>query len=115
MIPRAIVDEWSKQGYERGAMGYPTSDVFCGLLDDGCGQHFQGGSAYARGPVQRGYQALVHFVPGPIRDAWVAQGWERGRLFYPMLPAQLVRGRTVQLFYGGSISVHNGLVRVNYR
>ncbi|MGY2080703.1 LGFP repeat-containing protein [Modestobacter sp. SYSU DS0657] len=115
VIPRAIVDEWSKQGYERGGMGYPTSAVFCGLRDGGCGQHFQGGSAYAGGPITNGYRAIVNFVSGPIRDAWAAQGWEQGRLSYPAGAMTVRNGLVSQPFVGGGISVRDGRVSVWYR
>ncbi len=41
-----IRDAWAATGWERGELGLPRSDTFCGLRDGGCGQHFRGGSIY---------------------------------------------------------------------
>ena len=56
---------WNRLDYERG-LGYPTSDVTCGLKDNGCYQDFQKG--------------LIHYTPGTgahgtsgeILRAWAA-------------------------------------------
>ncbi|WP_091559689.1 hypothetical protein [Arthrobacter sp. ok362] len=31
-------------GYEKGKLGYPTSNETCGLANGGCVQNFQGGT-----------------------------------------------------------------------
>ena len=64
-------------GYETGPLGLPISGLICGLKDSGCGQVFQGGRVYSSPG------AGVHAVGGAIQSAWIAQGWEAGRLGYP--------------------------------
>ncbi|GAB4081155.1 hypothetical protein [Modestobacter muralis] len=91
---------WAAQGWESGALGYPTSDFFCGLSNLGCGQHFQGGSVYSvPGPLES------VAVPTAIRDVWAARGWENGRYGYPSGPAYSVAGGIAQPFAGGTITV----------
>lgn len=67
----AIFEQWGRNGWEAGHLGYPTSNEFCGLRGGGCGQHFQNGSIYWS-PAYG-----VHFVKGAIRDKWGAMGWEQ--------------------------------------
>jgi uncharacterized protein with LGFP repeats len=93
----AIWLRWERDRWENGPLGCPVGNPFCGLRDGGCGQHFQGGSIYfsARsGPVR---------VSGVFRDRWAAQGWENGRLGYPVSEPQVVRGVWVQYFQGGQL------------
>ena len=91
-------------------MGYPTSDVFCGLQDGGCGQHFERGSVYwSNGTVPSA-------VIGPLRDRWSALGWETGRLGYPTRePAAYAHGGSWQPFQGGILKLIGGRVSVTYR
>jgi uncharacterized protein with LGFP repeats len=70
---------WVARGYEVGPLGYPTSDMICGLKDNGCGQVFQGGTLYTS--PKAGTHALTN---GDVSAAWVAQGWENGPLGYPV-------------------------------
>ena len=42
----AVKATWGATGWERGKLGYPTSDYTCGLKDGGCFQHFQGGDIH---------------------------------------------------------------------
>ncbi|CCH86172.1 exported protein of unknown function; putative LGFP repeats [Modestobacter italicus] len=95
----AIRDAWGAQGWERGGLGYPTTEAACGIRDGGCFQVFQGGSVY----WSRGTGALP--VSGAIRDAWAWQGWENGRLGYPIRgPVCGLRdGGCFQVFQGGSV------------
>ena len=39
-----IQTAWAKQGYENGALGYPTSTQNCILNNTNCNQTFQGGT-----------------------------------------------------------------------
>ncbi|MGN7148009.1 GH25 family lysozyme, partial [Arthrobacter sp. SAFR-179] len=39
-----IREAWKTTGFERGTLGYPTSDQTCGLKDGGCYQNFQNGA-----------------------------------------------------------------------
>ncbi|RBY97082.1 hypothetical protein DQ237_05705 [Blastococcus sp. TF02-8] len=95
----AIRDAWGRSGWENGRLGYPTTDVTCGLRGGGCWQGFQGGT--------------IHWTPGTgaritdgaIRDAWGRAGWETGRLGYPTGNAVcgLRGGGCWQGFQGGTI------------
>ncbi|MBJ7450973.1 MAG: hypothetical protein JHC71_02680 [Blastococcus sp.] len=95
----AIWHRWERDRWENGPLGYPVGNPICGLRNGGCGQHFQGGSVYfslGSGPVR---------VSGTIRDKWAAQGWENGRLGYPVSEVQRVRGVWVQYFQGGQLRI----------
>ena len=76
-LPTVLRNAWAASGYERGPLGYPTTDP--GTTPDGVGRyvHFQGGSIYWTAATG------AHVIRGAVRDAWAAQGWERGRLGYP--------------------------------
>ncbi|WP_139220414.1 reprolysin-like metallopeptidase [Trujillonella endophytica] len=92
----AIRDTWSGYGWEAGRLGYPLTEEICGLRDGGCFQAFQGGSVY--------WSPATGAVPvwGAIRDAWAGQGWEHGRLGYPVSGESCWHG-CQQRFQGGSI------------
>jgi uncharacterized protein with LGFP repeats len=89
---------WARQGWERSALGYPTTDQRA--TPDGVGRynHFQGGSIYWS-PVTG-----AHAVRGPIRDTWARLGWERSALGYPTGSEQAtVDGGRSADFQGGSV------------
>lgn len=94
---------WAAQRWETGALGYPTTDEFCQLRDNGCGQHFQGGSIYWS------FNTGPQIVSGPIRDAYARDGWEAGRLGYPRGEVRMQGSGAgsywIQDFQGGWISV----------
>ncbi|GAB3358600.1 hypothetical protein [Modestobacter lapidis] len=98
-VTGTIRDRWAAQGWEGGALGYPTTDAFCGLRDGGCGQHFAGGSIYTSAA------GGARIVSGVLRNAWAAQGWEGGALGYPITDAfcGLRDGGCGQHFRGGSV------------
>ncbi|MCF6507867.1 hypothetical protein E9549_10700 [Blastococcus sp. MG754426] len=107
----SIKTAWARQGWEHGVLGLPTSDTFCGLRDGGCGQHFQGGSVYAAGPVAGWAGTRASVVPAAIRDAWSARGWENGYLGYPVTDGSAgIDGSYSQRFQGGNLRVRNGRV-----
>jgi uncharacterized protein with LGFP repeats len=95
----AIGAVWIEQGREAGPLGYPSTDMGCGMVRDGCGQQFQGGSVYWSPAT--GAQA----TSGAIRAAWIAQGWERGTLGFPAAPMTCDRadGGCEQRFEGGTL------------
>ncbi|GAB3699758.1 hypothetical protein [Mariniluteicoccus flavus] len=95
----AMGGPWAEQGWENGAMGYPTSDEMCGLRDGGCRQDFQDGSVtWASGPG-------AHFVRGAIAREWRVQGAQQGWLGYPLTNemCRLVDGGCWQVFQGGRV------------
>lgn len=74
----AIRAKWAAMGWERSALGYPTTDEL--PTPDGVGRfnHFsRSGSIYWT--PQTGAQAVY----GAIRQRWEALGWERSYLGYP--------------------------------
>ncbi|QGF23535.1 M15 family metallopeptidase [Raineyella fluvialis] len=73
----SIRETWTHNNWENGFLGYPTSDEFCGLTQNGCGQHYQGGEIYWSPATD------AHFVRGSIRETWTHNNWENGRLGYP--------------------------------
>ena len=74
----AIRDKWESLDWERGYLGYPTTDETSTPDTVGRFSHFQGGSVYWT--PETGAQAVhIH-----VRDKWEALGWERGNLGYPI-------------------------------
>ncbi|WP_051515837.1 Ig-like domain-containing protein [Candidatus Blastococcus massiliensis] len=105
----AIRDTWARQGWETGRLGYPTSSEFCGLRGGGCFQEFQGGAIYFS-PASG-----AHVVLGGIRDTWARQGWETGRLGYPVSGESFSGGAYRQTFQGGTITLDGRGPRITYR
>jgi uncharacterized protein with LGFP repeats len=73
-----IYQKWAELTWERGPLGYPTTDETG--TPDGRGRfnHFdKGGSIYWTS------QTGAHAVYGSIRDKWRVLGWETGPLGYP--------------------------------
>jgi stage II sporulation protein D len=103
-----VWEAWGRSGWENGPLGYPVSGEV--PLAGGYGQVFQGGTIY----WSPGGGA--HSVSGVFRDAWAAQGWENGRLGYPIADElRSPAGSRMQLFAGGSIGVSpSGRVQVTY-
>ena len=95
----SIAARWVGEGAESGYLGYPSTDMGCGMVRSGCGQQFQGGSIYASPAT--GAQA----TSGAIRSYWMAQGWERGALGYPAGPMTCAEpdGGCRQQFEGGTV------------
>ena len=100
VLPGAIADFWARQKWEAGPLGYPVGDQRCGLALSGCSQAFQGGTVYSSSAT-----APHVVVPGPIGDAWVAQGAGGGRLGYPVGEQRcgLVGDGCLQNFQNGSL------------
>lgn len=80
-------------------LGYPLTDETG--TPDGVGRfnHFEQGSIYWTPSLN------AHEVHGQIREKWASEGWERGRLGYPIsdeLPDSQTGGR-LSRFQGGVI------------
>lgn len=74
----AIALKWGEQDWDRGFLGFPLTDE-TGTPDQvGRFNHFEGGSIYWTP------QTGAHFVIGVIRQVWADQGWETGKLGYPV-------------------------------
>jgi uncharacterized protein with LGFP repeats len=105
---------WVASGRESGALGYPVTEMGCGFVGGGCGQQFQGGSIYWS-PASGAFPVLN----GPIRDHWMAQGWEAGPLGYatgwpacdlPTSCRQAFQGETVAWSSGTGIRTTSGSI-----
>ncbi|OYN94447.1 hypothetical protein CGZ95_18270 [Enemella evansiae] len=85
-IRGAIKELWARTGWERGTLGYPSTDERCGLRNGGCEQLF----ATDRSATQNA--RTISWSPGTgavtvqqprILDKWSAAGREGGRYGYP--------------------------------
>ena len=108
----AIRTTWASTGWERGPLGYPTTDETG--TPDGVGRynHFsKAGSIYWTPGT--GARAIY----GAIRATWARLGWERGRLGYPTTSEYGVVGGRRNDFQHGSITwiAATGAVQVIYR
>ncbi|WP_084507415.1 hypothetical protein [Arthrobacter sp. TB 26] len=95
----AIAERWASLNWESGMLGYPLDAQYCGLRDNGCVQHFEGGAVH--------WSAASGANPtrAAIADRWAALNWEAGRLGYP-LTAEICTLRDsgcVQRFQGGAV------------
>ena len=99
VLRSAVRDAWAASGWERGALGYPVSDVT--TTPDGRAEfaRFQRGSVYASASTG------AHAVSGAVHDAWAGTGWENGRLGLPVGDAATTPdgGASYQHFAGGSV------------
>jgi uncharacterized protein with LGFP repeats len=76
----AIRSNWAASGWERGPLGYPTTDEMG--TPDGVGRynHFSGSSGSS---IYWSPTTGAHSIRGAIRAEWAASGWEKGPLGYP--------------------------------
>jgi L,D-peptidoglycan transpeptidase YkuD (ErfK/YbiS/YcfS/YnhG family) len=95
----AIKTKWEYWGSEGGSMGYPTNEEVRGLVRGGAWQGFQNG-AMMYSPATGAWPSMS----GPIRTAWAAQGYERGRMGYPKSQISTVNGVQTQVYEGGKIT-----------
>ncbi|WOP17229.1 polysaccharide deacetylase family protein [Raineyella sp. LH-20] len=82
-----------------GFLGFPTSDEYCGLIQSGCGSHFEGGLIYWSSATG------AHWIRGAISAAWGRAQWEGGPLGYPLTDeiCGLGRGGCRQTFQGATM------------
>ncbi|KHF44425.1 MAG: PQQ-dependent sugar dehydrogenase [Saccharomonospora viridis] len=93
-----IRKRWAALRWERGPLGYPTTDE--SRTPDGIGRynHFsKGGSVYWTP------RTGAHAVYGAIRRHWASLGWERSYLGYPVSSEYSVTGGRRNDFQGGYI------------
>ncbi len=157
-----IRDEWAKQGWEKGPLGYPVGDEINTPTKDGAVQGFEIGAMYwspttgaqavqglimqkygqlgfenswlgfprssERGPIRDNgrfnefqggniyWSVLSGAWPikyGPIFDAWGSQGYEGGRLGYPVGEERPIPGGTQQDFQFGNITLVGGQAAIH--
>lgn len=94
----AIRERYADYGYERGILGYPTTDEIA-TRSGGRFQHFQHGSIYWHPDTG------AHAIYGSIFDKWAALGYENGPLGYPVSDEfdGAKPGGRVQRFQGGVV------------
>lgn len=98
LVQSPMLSSWDARGRLASTL-YPKGDQFCGLVNGGCGQHFELGSLYWSPSTG------VKEVPNDIQLAWARAGWENGWLGYPVSEARctVVGGRCAQNFAGGGV------------
>jgi uncharacterized protein with LGFP repeats len=98
VVSGKVLTKWAAQGWETGALGYPTADTVCGLVGGGCSGTFQGGTVYSS-------SAGTFVVSGQALTTWDVQGREAGSLGYPTRDAfcGLRSSGCFQDFTGGSV------------
>ncbi|MGY1731910.1 reprolysin-like metallopeptidase [Geodermatophilus sp. SYSU D01045] len=79
-------------------LGLPTTEMWCGMVRGGCGQHFAADSSVYWSPGTG-----TNAVGGAIRGAWAGLGWETGRLGYPV-STMTCRSECAQSFEGGRVT-----------
>jgi hypothetical protein len=99
MIRGGIRAEFQSQGSEWGALGFPTTDEGCGLVQGGCYQQFQNGRIYWS-PASG-----AHSVLGDQLTSYIAAGSETGALGYPTTDniCGLLQSGCYQLFNNGTL------------
>lgn len=101
----AILAEWRRIGSEL-VTGYPVTDeIPCPDTRGRYNQFAAGWSIYWHPDTG------AHPVHGGFRSWWAANGWERGKLGYPLSDEYVAKdGRVTQDFQGGKLVMHNGVV-----
>ncbi|WP_101650478.1 transglycosylase family protein [Brevibacterium ihuae] len=95
----AIANSWAGTGHESGDLGYPTSNEQCGLTRGGCYQWFE------HGQIHWSSGTGAHPTQGGIRSTWGQNGFEGGKLGYPVGSERcgLAGGGCYQRFQRGEI------------
>ncbi|WP_440446484.1 alpha/beta hydrolase-fold protein [Nocardia amamiensis] len=98
MVRGAILEEWGKQGFERGPAGYPTAPEIKTPHRDGAVQAFE------NGPFYYSPATGVHRVQGLILGKYAHLGYENSPLGFPVAEEQPLKdlGRFSR-FEGGNI------------
>ncbi|QIS17072.1 alpha/beta hydrolase-fold protein [Nocardia terpenica] len=97
-----ILGKYAQLGYENGPLGFPTTDEQP-TRDAGRYSRFEGGNVYWS-PLS-GAWAVRN---GPIMDAWGQQGYENGKLGYPISDEFAVPGGVQQNFQTGFVVIRDG-------
>ncbi|MBF6223816.1 esterase [Nocardia abscessus] len=98
VVRGAILDEWGKQGFERGPAGYPVEPEIKTPSRDGAVQAFE------NGPFYYSQATGVHRVQGLILGKYAQLGFENSPLGFPVAGEQELKdlGRFSR-FEGGNI------------
>lgn len=106
-IQGLIRGKYAQLGFENSFLGFPAADEQP-LANAGRLSRFEGGNIYWS-PLSGAW--AVH--TGPIMDAWGQQGFERGRLGYPISDEFAVPGGVQQNFQTGFIVFRGGKAEVH--
>lgn len=108
-IHGAIKDKWVALGWENSFLGFPVTDETA--TPDGFGRFnfFEGGAIYY-------HPNLGTFaVPKLIAEVWKKEGWEKGKLGYPVSDEIIKNNNSVQYFeFGAVIATKAGAYKVIY-
>ncbi|MGY1635040.1 hypothetical protein ACI78V_00105 [Geodermatophilus sp. SYSU D00742] len=90
---------YATSGGSRGPLGAPTAPEKCGARDGGCFRTYEFGVIYYSPATG------AHIVRKAIWELWAGQGWEWGKLGYPVTDTTcgLASGGCFQHFQGGSV------------
>lgn len=103
-----IMGKYGEMGYENSWLGFPKSSEQGPLRDGGRFNVFENGNIYWS-PLS-GAWAVKN---GAIFDAWGSQGWEGGRLGYPVGDERPIAGGAQQDFQFGNITLINGKAEIH--
>ncbi len=109
----AIRTLWAASGWERGPLGYPTTDETTTPDQLGRYNHFTGSA----GSIYWTPGTGAHEVHGAIAARWAAAGWERSPLGYPTSNEYTVTGGRASAFAHGTITWNavTGATTVRYQ
>ncbi len=102
-----ILGKYAQLGFENSPLGFPAGDE-TPVRDGGRYSKFEGGTIYWS-PLS-GAWAVRN---GPIMDAWAQQGYENGKLGYPISDEFPVPGGVQQNFQTGFIVIRDGKPEVH--
>ncbi len=92
-----IRDAYGRTGWERGPLGYPTTNELPTPGVTGSFNHFQRGSIYWSPSTG------AHPVSGAVRSLWASMGWEQSWLGFPAADPQTDGAVTRAPFQQGTI------------
>lgn len=90
-VPKAVMEVWGRQGWEKGPIGYPTQRHYD---DKGVGVI----QAFQRGAIYRKHGTKGGILNGKILDRYTAMKLEKGSWGYPLGDEEFYRGGRVQQF-----------------
>ncbi|WP_052030658.1 alpha/beta hydrolase-fold protein [Rhodococcus triatomae] len=102
-----IMGKYGEMGYENSWLGFPRSSERGPIRDNGRFNEFEGGNIYWS-PAS-GAWSIKH---GAIFEEWGRQGYEGGRLGYPISDEYAFEGGVRQNFQFGTITVKGGNIQV---
>ncbi len=104
-----IRDKWKALGWENSFLGFPTTDETATADGYGKFNFFEGGCIYY-------HPNLGTFaVPNMIVEVWKKEGWEKGKLGYPISDEIVKNNNSMQKFeFGAIISTKGGAYQVIY-